>query len=35
MKIWTLIAEASRCTSSVRTEIAVISNLNLFNHGAI
>ena len=30
-----LIAEASGCISSVRTEIAVVSNLNLFNHGTI
>ena len=30
-----LIAEASGCTYSVRTEIAVVSNLNLFNHGTI
>ena len=32
---WTLIAEASGCTSSVRIEIAVVSSLNLFNHGTV
>ena len=32
---WTLIAEASGCISSVRTEMAVVSNLNLFNHCTI
>ena len=31
----TLIAKASVCTSSLRTEIAVVSKLNLFNHGTI
>ena len=30
-----MIADASGCTSSVRTEIAVVSNLNLFNRGTI
>ena len=34
-KYWTLIAEASGCVSSARTEIAVASNLNLFNHATI
>ena len=29
------IAEASGYASSVRTEIAAVSNLNLFNHGTI
>ena len=34
-KYWTLIAEASGCVSSARTEIAVANNLNLFNHATI
>ena len=32
---WTLIAEMSGFISSVRTEIAVVTNLNLFNHCTI
>ena len=31
--IWTLIASGSGCTSSEKTKIAVVSNLNLLNHG--